>query len=112
MSSPGTNAVSAEDWPALALAVLLGEENGRLAGVRLALSAVVERPRRLEDVEAMLEGERPTPALFAAAADAAADSVDPLADGKSSAAYKREMVRVHVRRALEKTVQAPARGAA
>lgn len=105
-------AISAEDWPALGIAVFLGEEDGRLSGARLALSAVTERPRRLEAVETMLEGERPTPALFSAAADAAARSVDPLPDGSSSLAYKREMVRVHVRRALERTMQAPARGAA
>ncbi len=39
---------------------------------------------------------------FAHAADAAAGEVEPLADIRGSAAYKREMVRVHVRRALRR----------
>jgi CO/xanthine dehydrogenase FAD-binding subunit len=39
---------------------------------------------------------------FALAADAAAAEVEPLGDLRGSAPYKREMVRVHVRRALER----------
>ena len=99
-------AVSAEDWPALGVAVLLQEEGGRLRDVRLALCAATDRPLRLAAVERILEGERPTASLFEAAADTAASVVEPLADGGASAAYKREMVRVHVRRALEKTMRA------
>jgi carbon-monoxide dehydrogenase medium subunit len=104
-------AVSAEDWPALGLAVFLREEDGRLSDVRVALSAATDRPQRLPGVERLLEGERPSESLFRAAADTAAAAFEPLADVASSAAYKREMVRVHVRRALEKTMRtAPAEG--
>jgi aerobic carbon-monoxide dehydrogenase medium subunit len=99
-------AVAAEDWPALGVAVLLQEEGGRLRDVRLALSAATDRPLRLAAVERILEGERPTASLFEAAADTAASVVEPLPDGGASPAYKREMVRVHVRRALEKTMRA------
>jgi CO/xanthine dehydrogenase FAD-binding subunit len=41
---------------------------------------------------------------FAAAGDAAAGEVEPLGDLRGSGPYKREMVRVHVRRALERAV--------
>ena len=44
---------------------------------------------------------------FAAAADAAAGEVEPLGDLRGSAPYKREMVRVHVRRALERASAPP-----
>jgi CO/xanthine dehydrogenase FAD-binding subunit len=46
-----------------------------------------------------------TPQTFAHAADAAAEEIEPLADVRGSAAYKREMVRVHVRRALAQALQ-------
>jgi aerobic carbon-monoxide dehydrogenase medium subunit len=105
-------AVSAEDWPALGIAVFLRQESGRLTDVRLALSAVTERPLRLGAIEEMLDGEQPTEALFQVAADAAATAVEPLPDGASSVVYKREMIRVHVRRALEKTMRASPSGAA
>lgn len=102
-------AVSEEDWPALGVAVFLRHEAAHLADVRLALSAATARPLRLTQVEQLLEGEQPTDALFRAAADTAASAVEPLADGTGSAAYKREMVRVHIRRALEKTMRAAPR---
>ena len=104
--------VSAEDWPALGVAVLLQEVDGRLTDVRVAVSAVTDRPLRLPAVEGVLEGERPTESLFQAAGDAAALVVEPTGDGGASPAYKREMVRVHVRRALQKTMRTePQRGA-
>ena len=44
------------------------------------------------------------PAAFARAADAAAEEVQTLADIRGSASYKREMVRVYVRRALQRAL--------
>jgi carbon-monoxide dehydrogenase medium subunit len=44
---------------------------------------------------------------FGAAGDAAAGEVEPLGDLRGSAPYKREMVRVHVRRALERASAPP-----
>jgi aerobic carbon-monoxide dehydrogenase medium subunit len=104
-------AISAEDWPALGIAVFLRQEGGRLSGVRIAMSAATERPLRLSSIEEMLDGEQPAEELFVAAADAAAAAVEPLPDGASSVAYKREMIRVHIRRALEKTMRASPAGA-
>jgi carbon-monoxide dehydrogenase medium subunit len=52
--------------------------------------------------EAALTGTASQAQRFAAAADAAASEVEPLGDLRGSAPYKREMVRVHVRRALER----------
>jgi len=43
--------------------------------------------------------------LFSKAAEAAADELEPIADLHGSASYKREMVRVHIRRALEKAAR-------
>ncbi len=93
-------ALSADDWPSVGVAVWFRTESGRIAEARIAVSAATERPMRVAAAERALAGEAPTPAAFAAAADAAAEAVDPLADIRGSAAYKREMVRVHTRRAL------------
>jgi len=57
---------------------------------------------RVAAAEAILTGAAATGETFRNAAEAAAGHVDPLADIRGSAAYKREMVRVHVRRALER----------
>jgi aerobic carbon-monoxide dehydrogenase medium subunit len=92
-------ALSADDWPAVGVAVAFRRENGVLCDARVAVSAATERPLRLAAAEAVL-AEGGGPETFAHAADAAADEVHTLGDLRGSAAYKREMVRVHVRRAL------------
>jgi carbon-monoxide dehydrogenase medium subunit len=99
-------ALSADDWPAVGVAVWYRVDNGRIAEARVAVSAATDRPLRIAGAEAALVGASSTPAVFARAADAAADEVEPLTDIRGSAAYQREMVRVHVRRALERALHA------
>ena len=101
-------ALSADDWPSVGVAVWYRTEAGRIAEARVAVSAATERPLRVAGAEAALVGAAPTPRTFAAAADVAADAIEPMADIRGSAAYKREMVRVHTRRALARALQAPA----
>lgn len=93
-------ALSADDWPAVGVAAWVQNEGGRLTDVRLAVSAATDRPTRMAAAEAVLRGGAVSDRVLAQAADAAAADVDPLSDIRGSAAYKREMVRVHVRRAL------------
>lgn len=103
-------ALSADDWPTVGVAVwyrtdAAGSERTRPTAIieaRVAVSAATERPVRMTAAETILAGAAPDEATFRKAADAAADAVEPLADIRGSAAYKREMVRVHVRRALER----------
>jgi carbon-monoxide dehydrogenase medium subunit len=99
-------ALSADDWPAVGAAVWYRVDAGRIAEARVAVSAATDRPLRVAGAEAALVGASSTPAVFAKAADAAADEIDPLTDIRGSGAYKREMVRVHVRRALERALHA------
>jgi carbon-monoxide dehydrogenase medium subunit len=100
-------ALSADDWPSVGVAVWYRTEADRIAEARVAVSAATERPLRVAGAEAALVGAAPTPPTFAEAADAAADAIEPVADIRGSAAYKREMVRVHTRRALAQALQAP-----
>ena len=94
-------ALSADDWPAVGVAVWYRADEDRIADARIAISAATDRPMRIAGAERALVGNTAGPAIFAAAADAAAADVEPLTDIRGTAAYKREMVRVHVRRALD-----------
>ena len=95
-------ALSADDWPTVGAAVWFRVTGDRIAEARVAVSAATDRPLRVPAAEAALNGAPATVDTFRSAGDAAAESVEPLADIRGTAAYKREMVRVHVRRALEK----------
>ena len=55
-----------------------------------------------EEAEAALVGRAPDDVAFRAAAEAAADVIDPLEDIQADAAYRRDLVRAVIRRALER----------
>ena len=100
------SALSADDWPSVGVAVWYRTDGDRITESRVAVSAATERPVRVAGAEAVLTGAAATPTTFAAAADAAAREIEPLSDIRGSAAYKREMVRLHTRRALSSALQA------
>lgn len=92
---------SADDWPALGLAVKF--EIGGAGGIRnarLVLSAATDKVTRLTAAESVLEGAEAADASFDEAADAAAEEASLLSDAHGSAAYKRELLRVYLPRAL------------
>lgn len=93
-------ALSADDWPAVGVAVRLKRDGPTVVESRVVVGGAGDRPMRLRSAEAVLNGEAAGTRTFAEAAAAAAAEVDPLSDLRGSKAYKREMVRVHVRRAL------------
>jgi len=102
---------SADDWPTVGAAAWYRVDSNVISEARVAVSAATERPMRVAAAEAVLLNAPPTPQVFSKAADAAADDVQPIADLHGSASYKREMVRVHVRRALEKALNSRFNGA-
>jgi aerobic carbon-monoxide dehydrogenase medium subunit len=92
---------SAEDKPLIGVAALIAlDASGRCADVRIALGGAAPTPIRAERAEGTLRGEAPTDAVARAAADAAAREAEPLSDLMGSAEYRREMIRVWVRRLL------------
>jgi carbon-monoxide dehydrogenase medium subunit len=103
-------ALSADDWPTVGVAAWFRIEASQIAEARVAISAATERPVRVTPTEAILTGAPPTAETFATAAEAAADSAETLADIRGSAAYKRDMIRVHVRRALAQALAARGTG--
>ena len=97
---------SADDWPALGVAVALDRSGTTIREARIAASAAFDRPVRLQAAEALLSNAVLDETLIGHCADAAADAAQPIADERGSAAYKRELLRVHVARALREAMQA------
>jgi carbon-monoxide dehydrogenase medium subunit len=79
-------------------------DDGKIAEPRIVLGGAEERPRRMASAEAALTGQAPGEHAFAAAADAAAEAVDPLEDIMTSAEYRRDLVRAVTRRALDQSL--------
>jgi carbon-monoxide dehydrogenase medium subunit len=71
---------------------------------RIAIGAATETPRRLAGAESALAGTRAADADLGAAGDAAAAEADIKADAQRSAAYKRELLRVYVGRAVRQAL--------
>lgn len=90
---------SADDWPALGLAVSFAMDGGALNGVRAAIGAATEIPQRLKSVETALEGKQLADALETAC-DAAASEAQVQSDAQGSGPYKRELVRVFMGRVI------------
>jgi carbon-monoxide dehydrogenase medium subunit len=83
--------------------VRLGDDD-ELAEVRLAFGSVAPVTFRATAAEALLRGQRLTAEAARAAGDAAASAADPADDVRGSAAYKREMIKVLLGRALDRAV--------
>lgn len=81
--------------------------SGRCRAVRIALGAVAPTPIRARAAEGILQGSPPTPEAIRAGAEAAAGEAKPITDVRGSADYRRKIVRVLVRRALEGLVTQP-----
>ncbi len=79
-------------------------EDGTCAAVRIALGAVAPTPLRAYGAEGRLVGQQPTDANLAEAARLSAQSCNPIADVRSGADYRRDMVRVLTERTLRHAV--------
>ena len=92
---------SAEDKPLVGVAALVAlDASSRCVEARIGLGGAAPTPMRAAQAERALRGEALTDAAVRAAAEAAAREADPLSDLMGSADYRREMVRVWVRRLL------------
>jgi carbon-monoxide dehydrogenase medium subunit len=92
---------SAEDWPALGVAVSVEKEaSTTIRSARVVVSAATEKATRLTRAEGALANAEIGDESFVRAAEAAAEEVECISDVRGSGPYKRELVRVFVRRAL------------
>ncbi|MGE3597503.1 MAG: xanthine dehydrogenase family protein subunit M [Dehalococcoidia bacterium] len=88
-----------------ALALVELDAAGRFAAVRLSVAGAGSTPVRLRAVEARLTAAEPSAEAIRAAAETAAENLDPVSDIHASADYRREMVRVLTRRSLLRAVE-------
>ncbi len=100
---------SAEDWPALGVAVAIEAEGAAVKSARVVVSAATEKAVRLAGAEKALAGATIDVKTLARAGDAAAAEAECISDVRGSAAYKRELLRVCVGRAVRQALDNPAR---
>jgi aspartate/methionine/tyrosine aminotransferase len=76
-----------------------------IAQARIGIGGAEDRPRRIPQGEAVLNGRKPSPELFAEAGAAVAAALRPMEDINTSAAYRRELAATLTERALEEAAR-------
>ncbi len=92
---------SSEDRPCVGVAAVGMLKENVITDLRVAVGAASEVPRRLVGVEQWAVGQPLDDALIAEIVEGYAAGVETLDDLRGSAWYRTQMIRVHVRRALE-----------
>jgi carbon-monoxide dehydrogenase medium subunit len=95
---------SADDWPSLGVAIAFALKDGAIHNPIVVVSAATEKVTRMADAEKVLQGAAPDDAALARAGEAAVAEASILADAHGSAAYKRELLRVYLRRAVRQAL--------
>jgi carbon-monoxide dehydrogenase medium subunit len=96
---------SADDWPALNIGVRLETEGeGRIREARVVISAATEKVTRLKNTEKLLTSGAVNDSLLKLAGDAAAGEVLFLSDAHGSSAYKKELLRIYLARAVREAL--------
>jgi len=93
-----------------AAAMVCVDSEGVISHSRISLSGVADTPVRASVAEESLVGARPGPAAFSAAAEAATAKLAPPSDVHGSAAFRRHVAGVTVRRALARAAQRAMQG--
>ena len=96
------------DFPVLGVAVRADfGEDGRISAARVVLGAVASYPQEVPEAAVAIIGSRLEPEAIGAAADAAFRPAKPMDNTDFTLSWRKEMVRVHVQRALEALLPAP-----
>jgi carbon-monoxide dehydrogenase medium subunit len=90
----------AMDLSIASAAACVHRKGGKIVSARIVLGAVAPTPLRVPLAEEALSGTRGTEADIEAAAEAAAAAARPITDVRATDGYRRDIVRVVVRRAL------------
>jgi len=98
---------TADDYATVSAAAVVTLDRSKkiFSDVRIALGSVGTTPIRAREAEALLRGQPVKADALREAAEKAKQAVDPISDFRGSAAYKKEMAGVFVRRALEKALE-------
>ena len=82
----------------VAVSITLDKKKETCSDVRIALGAVAPAPMRAKQAEEILKGKKINDGLLAKAGQAASDESSPTTDAEVSEEYKRELVKVLVKR--------------
>jgi carbon-monoxide dehydrogenase medium subunit len=96
---------SQEDFATVGVALALRLRGDTCDEIHLALNSVAPTILRARRAEEILRKQKITDKLISEMAEVAASETDPIDDNRGSADYKREMVRVLVRRAAKEALQ-------
>lgn len=94
------------DFPSLGVAVCMRlDDSGTCQSLRVVLGAVSMSPVRVREAERILVGRIPDTEMVEQVAEAAFQSVTPMENADLRASYRKQMVRVYVRRALAELLE-------
>jgi carbon-monoxide dehydrogenase medium subunit len=94
-----------EDLAIVGVAAVATVDGKRCRNVKIVLGAVAATPMRARNAEKVLEGKEMDDALVESAAQAASNESQPITDVRASADYRKEMVKVFTRRAVNEAVR-------
>jgi carbon-monoxide dehydrogenase medium subunit len=99
---------TADDWPSLGVAVSFALKDDKIGNPTVVISAATAKVTRMKSAEAALSGATPDDPTLRRAGDAAAEEAEILSDAHGSAPYKRELLRVYLRRAVRQALDGSA----
>ena len=92
---------SFSDWEAqVIVATTLGFHDGTCENARIVVAAVTQHPTRFIEAENAVMGDSPDGKDFARAAEIVCEKIQPMADWRSSKEYRKEVLKVLIKRAL------------
>jgi len=95
---------SADDWPALGVAAVIEANGNAIKSACLVASAATDKATRLKSAEAVVAGKTVDDKLLREAGEAALGDCEFIADVRGSVPYKRELMKVYVRRAIREAL--------
>jgi carbon-monoxide dehydrogenase medium subunit len=95
---------SADDWPALGVAAVIEANGNAIRSACLVASAATDKATRLKSAEAAVAGKTVDDKLLREAGEAALGDCEFIADVRGSVPYKRELMKVYVRRAIREAL--------
>ena len=96
---------SIEDFATVGVAITLKANDGTCEDIRIALNSVASTIVRARKAEEVLRGNAMTDTALREMGEVAATECDPTDDNRGSAEYKRDLVKVLVRRAAQEAIQ-------
>jgi carbon-monoxide dehydrogenase medium subunit len=96
---------SSEDRPCVGVAAVLEMgSDGVCKELRVVVGAVAQTPQKIQSVEGLAKGQRLTDKMIEEIAAGYASEIDPISDMRGSDWYRKQVIRVLVRRAIQQAL--------